>query len=193
MFIRTVYLLRHGQEDRDNSPDEWGGDLTTIGIAQAQAAGKQLRHTPLTSIHVSTLRRARHTAKYVAEFHPGVPLLGTNLLWECVPNIPPSLQDMMTHISPEQVERDQARIAHAYDRYFREPENGVDHHDLVVCHGNLIRYFVCRILQAPPEMWVNLEICNCGITRIEVHADGRRVLVSHNDCSHLPPELVTFI
>ncbi|MCA9962392.1 MAG: histidine phosphatase family protein [Chloroflexota bacterium] len=193
MSIRTVYLLRHAQEDRDNRADVWGGPLTRTGVAQAQAAATFLQNVPFTVIYASTLRRARHTAKYIAQYHPGVPLMGTNLLWECIPSVPHLSSDTANLISPEHVQQDRERIALAYERYFSPPENGTERHDLIVCHGNLIRYFVCRILHAPLEMWVNLEMCNCGLTRVEIRPNGRRVLIAHNESCYLPESLITFV
>ncbi|EER12438.1 hypothetical protein Pmar_PMAR001236 [Perkinsus marinus ATCC 50983] len=37
---------------------------------------------------------------------------------------------------------------------------------IVVCHMNVIRYFVCRALQLPPEAWLRMGGENCGITEI---------------------------
>jgi hypothetical protein len=34
-------------------------------------------------------------------------------------------------------------------------------YEIIVCHANVIRYFVCRALQIPPEVWLRLCIFNC--------------------------------
>jgi broad specificity phosphatase PhoE len=43
-----------------------------------------------------------------------------------------------------------------------------DSYDVVVCHGNVIRYFVCRALQLPPEGWLKLATFNCGLTHLAI-------------------------
>lgn len=40
-----------------------------------------------------------------------------------------------------------------------------DTYDLVVCHGNVIRYFTLRALQLPPGRWLKLATYNCGCVR----------------------------
>lgn len=192
MPTKWIYLVRHGQENKETRPDELGGLLTDLGVTQAQAAADFLHPVPVSAIYASTLRRARQTAAIISRQFPKATQAHTNLLWECVPTVPPALQEAMAAVSPEQREREQARIARAYDRYFRPPTGNQDQHELLVCHGNLIRYFVCRVLLAPVEMWVNLEIFNCGITCVEIRGNGRKLLVFHNAHGHLRADLKTF-
>ncbi len=193
MGTRLIYLVRHGQEDRDNRPDELGGSLSMVGIAQAQATADYLRYTAFNAIYASTLRRADETVDLIAAYHPTVTIEKTMELWESVPAIPATLQNLVKDMPPEKIAAEQQRIAAAFARFFA-PVSGVeDEQDLIVCHGNLIRYFVCRVLEAPLEMWVNLEIANCGITRIEVRPNGRLVLVTHNEQQHIPNKYRTYI
>jgi len=44
--------------------------------------------------------------------------------------------------------------------------------DIIVCHGNIIRYFVCRALQVPPEAWLRQSVFNCSITYIMIKPNG---------------------
>ena len=193
MPTRTIYLVRHGQENKETRPNELGGMLTDLGEAQARVTADFLQPLPITAIHASTLRRAKQTAEILAPCFPHLTLKHTNLLWECVPTVPPALEDAMANVSPEQLQHEQARIALAYDRYFQAPLGDQDQHDLIVCHGNLIRYFVCRVLETPLDMWINLEIFNCGVTCIEVRGNGRKVLVYHNSHTHLRADRLTFV
>jgi broad specificity phosphatase PhoE len=93
-------------------------------------------------------------------------------------------------LSPEQVRQNAQQAREAYDTHFT-PAADADRHDLLVCHGNIIRYFMLRALGAPVELWANAETYNCGIGEVWVKAGGRTTLVSHNDCGHLPQELRT--
>ena len=38
--------------------------------------------------------------------------------------------------------------------------------EIIVYHTNVIRYFVCRALQLPPEAWLRLCTFNCSLTYI---------------------------
>lgn len=61
-----------------------------------------------------------------------------------------------------------------------------------VCHQNIIRYFVCRALQLPPEAWLRFRGSNCGITEIIISDDGRVSLEKFADVGHLPVTHHTF-
>ena len=78
----------------------------------------------------------------------------------------------------------------AFFRYLR-PTRGDDKNEIIVSHGNLIRYLVSRVLGGSPDSWLRMRTFNCGITEIAVESDGRLWLVSHNDVGHLPSELIT--
>lgn len=193
MGTKLLYLVRHGQEDKENRQEELGGRLSDVGIAQAQATAEYLRYTAFDAIFASTLRRADETVDLIAAFHPEVPLQKTAELWESVPTIPSTLQNVVVDLTPAKIAAEQQRIAAAFDRFFAPAAAEKDVQNLIVCHGNLIRYFVCRVLAAPADMWVNLEIANCGITRVEVRPNGRLVLVSHNEHQHIPSKYHTYI
>jgi len=68
-----------------------------------------------------------------------------------------------------------------------EPE-----HTVLVCHNNIIRYFVCRALQLPPEAWLRLKGDNCAITEIVVYPNGRVSLHRFGDTGHLPIDMQTY-
>ena len=46
------------------------------------------------------------------------------------------------------------RIEAAFRKYFHRAESSQkeDSYEIIVCHANVIRYFVCRALQFPPEV-----------------------------------------
>lgn len=71
----------------------------------------------------------------------------------------------------------------------KEPEHV---YEIYVCHMNIIRYFVMRALQLPPEAWLRLRGDNTNITEIVVHPDGRVSLHRFGDIGHLPLDMVTF-
>lgn len=64
--------------------------------------------------------------------------------------------------------------------------------EIVVCHGNVIRYCVLRALQLPPEAWLRTAAWNCSMTTLEVRPDGGVSLHAFGDKGHLPASKVTY-
>jgi serine/threonine-protein phosphatase PGAM5 len=217
---RTIYLVRHGQLDRDAAPEGSSGPgLTALGREQAELVATRLSRLPINVIRHSTLRRARQTAEIIGARLPDVTLRASSILCECIPYVPSYLEWWYAEGAPGGEPSEEARAdpalgvwlslwppgtkwdvimkeigqaEKAFDHFFKRTR-GSSRHEVIVCHGNIIRYFVCRALQAPPEAWINTDINNCGLCEILVKADGRVMLLSHNDTGHLPPEMKTFV
>lgn len=187
-----LYLIRHGQYNTQYAPDELGGSLTPLGIIQAQHIAERLRELPVSIIHHSTLRRAAETAQIISQALPQVPLAPSNLIWENVPSVPPQYADSFANIAVEELKALSKRGDQAFRRYFKPSQNG-DRLEVMVCHGNLIRQFMCRTLRVPIKAWANADIHNCGLTEVRIESDGRMLLVSHNDTGHLPLDLKTLM
>jgi len=68
------------------------------------------------------------------------------------------------------------------------------HHefDIIVCHGNLIRYMLCRALQIPPEAWLRLSAFNCSISYIIIKPNGYVSCRMMGDIGHLGYKETTF-
>ena len=65
-------------------------------------------------------------------------------------------------------------------------------YDIIVCHGNVIRYFTLRALQLPPEAWLRLTTFNCSLTYLVIRPSGNVALRSMGDVGHLGPLETTF-
>jgi broad specificity phosphatase PhoE len=214
MAIRYIYLVRHGQREPGLGNDERGPSLTVLGWKQAHQTAHRLASLEVDVIHTSSLRRTMETAQILAVEQAGeIPIRPSNMLWECVPAMPDfALQWFRAHpgagsarmpegMQPwravwsemddvEQLQGDFEHACQAWDKYFI-PAKGKDRRDIIVAHGNLIRYFVMRALQCPPENWINMDIYNCSICQINIEANGRPILVSHNDVGHLHADQLT--
>jgi broad specificity phosphatase PhoE len=189
MAYRLLYLIRHGQFD--TSARNPTGGLTAAGRRQARHTARALKAVPVTAIHVSTLSRAVETAAPFGEVFPGAKVYRSRRLWECVPPLTPSVRAAyFGHLTDEQLAEQWAYAERAYAHIVRRAQ-GSDKHEIVITHGNLIRYFVCRALDVDPAAWSNMRSRNCGITRIVVYPDGDCGLLSFNEVGHLPPSLIT--
>ena len=189
--IRTVYLIRHGEYDSDDESDPTVGKaLVPLGVAQARLVGARLRGMPVafTSLHSSTMTRARQTAQVIGQEFPELKLQSSALISECTP--PTWRKDIMEGETPEDLEACTRQLEEAFPVYFA-PSPDADRNDIVVCHGNVIRYFVTRALGVDTEAWLGMSIANCSLTVITVKADGSMKVLSYSDSGHVPPNLTT--
>uniref|UniRef100_A0A915DLK4 Serine/threonine-protein phosphatase PGAM5, mitochondrial n=1 Tax=Ditylenchus dipsaci TaxID=166011 RepID=A0A915DLK4_9BILA len=69
---------------------------------------------------------------------------------------------------------DGARIEAAFRKHIHRasPKQKEDSHEVIVCHANVIRYFVCRALQFPPEGWLRMSLANTSITWLVIRPSG---------------------
>lgn len=191
MASRYIYLVRHGQYNPDApSPDALEGGLSKLGKQQAQKTTKALQAFPITAIHCSTLRRAAETADILAMAFPEMKVNRTRRLWESIPHVSENMREHFKGFLPDQLKKQSEQSQKAFDYYFK-PTKGKDKHEILVAHGNLIRYFVCRALRVDPAAWLHMDCHNCGISRIRINEFGETFLISYNDTGHLPPKLRT--
>jgi serine/threonine-protein phosphatase PGAM5 len=188
---RILYLIRHGHYFMEAPPSGGAvGSLSPLGVAQARRTARRMRGVPFAIIHCSTLPRAVETADLIRRARPLVPLRYAHVLRESIPSLPRRRGWISRRLHPEDIARAGSRAERALVRYFR-PSRGPDRHELIVAHGNLIRYLVCRVLGVSPRAWADMGSHNCGVSVVAVRGDGTRSLLSYNDTGHLPPHLVT--
>jgi serine/threonine-protein phosphatase PGAM5 len=184
---RTLFLIRHGIYDVQPGADEkTGNTLTALGREQAADVAARLAGLPLKfdAVTSSEFARARETGDIIAA-KLGLPCARDGLLNECGPT------RFDQPAKPEQAAAD-AQLAQAWARYTAPATNGAPVHELLVCHGNVIRWFVCRALGTDTRQWINMEIANCSLTVIQIRADGSIRLQMFNDASHVPLDKQTW-
>ncbi|XP_046738393.1 serine/threonine-protein phosphatase PGAM5, mitochondrial-like isoform X2 [Diprion similis] len=189
---RHLFLIRHGQYNTNGRTD-FERTLTNLGRIQAESTGSRLVELkyPYTMIVRSTMSRAQETSKIIEKNFPEVPTKDDSLLEEGAP-IPP--EPPVGHWKPEKYFfQDGPRIEAAFRRYFHraDPKQTQDSYTLLVCHANVIRYFVCRALQFPPEAWLRLSLNHASITWIAISPSGRVTLRCLGDTGHMLPQNVT--
>ena len=192
---RTLYLVRHGQyANSESSKDDAQHTLTPLGREQALQTGRRLAallgDVRVRSITHSTMTRAAETAALVSQSFPGVPLAPCALLREGAPARPepdtwrPKERDVWV---------DGARIEAAFRAHVHRSEGGEGPDvEIVVCHGNVIRYCVLRALQLPPEAWLRLGLVNGSITKVVCRPDGHVSVHCVGDAGHFEPKMITF-
>ena len=184
--VHTIYLVRHGSYVADPKANpETGPALTPLGIAQARLIAARLRGIPahFDSITSSTLTRAIQTAAVIREQFPAVPGSSNALLTECTPPAAVELGE-----SAAKQSACKQRLDEAFGKFFTPPA-GADRNDVLVCHGNVIRYLVTRSLGVDTRAWVGMSVAHASVTIIQVRADGAIRVIAVGDVGHVPPNL----
>jgi len=181
---RILYLVRHGQLDlRAFAENQFAAGLTRIGREQARFTAKRLRSLDVSAIYCSTLGRAKETAAIISTEFPKIVLRPSNLLWE-LPNVGP-VDDPRWQ---EAFAKGKQRGERAFIKYVR-PTRYRQRTEILISHGNLIRYFACRALGIAPESWSSLGTSHCGITQLRTAPQNAVRIICYNETGHLPDRL----
>jgi len=189
--MRFIYLVRHGFYDYEDERDaDVGKALVPLGVAQARLVSDRLRShpEPFTAFYSSTMTRARETAYVINEDMPELKLIEMKRLRECTP--PTWREDIMAESDASELEACQDQLEEAFAHFFVPAKDG-DERDLIVAHGNVIRYFVSRALGVDPLSWLGMSVGNCSITVIRVNTDNTFKILAVGDVGHLPTNLQT--
>jgi serine/threonine-protein phosphatase PGAM5 len=190
--LRTIILVRHGVYDETDPRDaEVGKALLPEGREQARLTGERLAGWPghIDVLRASTMTRARETAEIIARALPGRTAVPDRDLRECEP--PGNSRATMTGLEPGDADSCAARVDAEFARYFR-PSPDRDSTEVLVCHGNVIRWLTCRALGADPKLWLGMSLANCSLTVIQVRPNGTFKITSVGDRGHLPVPLQTW-
>ncbi|ETL81507.1 hypothetical protein L917_18178 [Phytophthora nicotianae] len=214
---KHIILVRHGHYINAHVPQVSDSEqvLSQMGRQQAEQTGKCLamahnrvptRHD--VTVYHSDMTRAVETAAIIANNFGEVLLNPSPLLREGWPGLPYSsnpayggaagARDNSAYDAIQERSRmDVERMQKAFNRFFLSSGEAQDESDeesycVLVCHANLIRFFLCRALGIDPaNTWGHFEINHCGITRIDVCANRPIKVTAVNETGHLPQSLIT--
>ncbi len=122
------------------------------------------------------------------------PMLGLTavvdtLIHECGPTS--ERVDYMAHEPPAEIAWCDSNLTAAWRKYaVASPDS--DRRDVLVCHGNVIRWMVARALNDDSRNWQRMDIGNASITVIAIRADGTFKVAAFSDTGHIPVELQTW-
>lgn len=187
---RTLYLVRHGIYDRDTTADDHvGNGLNAMGREQAAAAGKYLARLPVTYTKLvsSTLTRARETAEGIGSVLHMTPERDS-LLSECTPVA--AYAPWNASATPGEISECERQLAAAWAKYMTPSPNG-DEADILVAHGNVIRWMTANTL-GEPKHWSSMDIANGSLTVITIRPDGMVRLAMFSELGDLPLDKLTW-
>ena len=185
----TLYLIRHGAYVADRNADpQLGPGLTALGIAQARLIAARLNGAGVKfdSMTSSPMQRARDTAAVMHETLATLPVAQSPLLRECMPPV-------FESVEAEAAER--AACAKQLDQAFAEfftPTKNANRNDILVAHGNVIRYLVMKALKVDTRAWLGMSVPHASLTVIQVYADGSTKVLAVGDSGHIPSPLLSW-
>jgi serine/threonine-protein phosphatase PGAM5 len=188
---RNIVLVRHGHCAPDPQAEpKLGPALSTLGVAQARLAGARLAGMPVRfdSLYVSPLQRARDTAASISVDFPGRAFEVVGDLEECTP--PTRRTEITKDEKAEDLARCKAQLDRLFDQYFK-PAAVHERTDMMVCHGNVIRYLITRALGVDTAAWLEMSVRHASITLVRVEADGRFKVISAGDSGHIPASMLS--
>jgi serine/threonine-protein phosphatase PGAM5 len=142
-----------------------------------------------SSLTSSTMTRARETAMVINDDFPEMELGESNLIRECTP--PTWRKDIMEETDSLELIECVENLEKAFKDVFITSPDTKDRNDIIVCHGNVIRYFVTKVLKADPMCWLQMSIGNCSLTIIRILPNGSMKLAAFSDIGHIPPNMQT--
>ncbi|KAL3313208.1 Serine/threonine-protein phosphatase pgam5, mitochondrial [Cichlidogyrus casuarinus] len=189
---RYIFLIRHGQYHMEKKDENC--HLTMLGHQQTDLTGKRLAHMNYnyTKLIYSTMTRARESAQNILKHLKGLPSESSDLIREGAP-FPPEPPLVGWPDDPMQFITEGVRIEKAFRTFFHraDPTQESDSYEIFVCHANVIRYFVCRALQLPPEAWLRMSLDNGSITMLVVRPTGTVSIRCLGSSAFMPHEYST--
>ncbi|HUE75346.1 MAG TPA: histidine phosphatase family protein [Chloroflexota bacterium] len=206
-------LVRHG-ESKHNVEQRFAGwtdsDLTDHGLAQAALTAKSISDRfQIDALYSSPLRRARHTADLIGHATNREPIDESGLreinfgqlenltqadaerlfpqVWVAARNLAdlsfgwPGGETRLEFFN---------RVEESFNSIFiRHPGQTV----AVVAHGGVLGTYIANLLHRTPAMWRDYMLHNCSLTELDLHVEGRAMLVRCNDTTHLPATQTEFV
>lgn len=197
-----IVLIRHGEYE--SGKDDHLRVLTDRGRRQASLAGSRLQEMvdskaiyPVKYVFYSTMARATETHGLIQPHLKGVlphHVEPCSMIREgavCRPQPPhPTWKP-----SDEDFYKDGLRIEAAFAAHIHradDEEEDEDYTTVLVCHGNVIRYFALKALQLPVDAWLRTSVANCSISTLHIGPSGKVSLRGLGDVGHLAPKDITW-
>lgn len=151
-----IFLIRHGHTEIKNGEAR----LSKIGILQSKELSKKLRKLEIGKVYTSNLMRSKETVKeYTDAF------VEDKRLREVYRVLIGGPEKEGTSLNRE-IE-DKKRADEFFDEILKEEGNII-----LFCHGNIIRYFLNKVLKSKENLWDKLVIDDCSVSIVERDARG---------------------
>ncbi|MHA1551932.1 MAG: histidine phosphatase family protein [Candidatus Heimdallarchaeaceae archaeon] len=183
----NIYLVRHGETDYNKERLLMGQldiPLNEKGLSQAKQVGKVLEDKNITKIYSSDLQRATKTAEIINTQNIPIELVttfrehtlgrldGTKWSPEWDELEVSEFEKIILKEGGEPLNHFETRIWETFVKI--TGNHSKDENLLITTHGGCIRIIIMKILEASEEVFSNLSIDNCSLTKI-VHLPQRKI------------------
>ena len=159
-----IFFVRHGEADSKIE----GAPLTEKGFLEAKAVAKELLKYNFDKVYYSDLKRAKQTAEEYLRLNLGIDSFEDSRLREIYRVLIGGPIKEGTSLDRESNDRKRA------DEIFNELIK--ERRDMVVfCHGNIIRYFLNKVLKSKDNLWESMIINNGSISILESNKSGLKI------------------
>ncbi|KUF91803.1 hypothetical protein AM588_10004214 [Phytophthora nicotianae] len=115
-----------------------------------------------------------------------------NMVSDCA-RLKMAYRTMFRHLIPQDLEVNERQLSEEDLKHYANTfgirstqTRAKDRFRVVVCHANIIRWFVCKALGVDPDgTWGRMRYNHCGITAMEVDSVGNVQLTYMNQTGHL--------
>ncbi|CAF2973526.1 unnamed protein product [Rotaria sp. Silwood2] len=193
-WLRHLYLIRHGQYF-DHAINEKDKKLTSLGKEQLEYTGERLKQMNIKFdrlIHSGMVRAFESASIINQQFDHQFELIEDQNLAEGLPVAPIPYAGISQHDVDAYGHK--LRIDKAFETYFHRARNDQykETHDIIVFHANVLRYFICKIMQFPVEAWLRIVLNHGSITKIIILGNGDVLLIGVGDSGFMPTNKLTF-
>ena len=151
-----LFLIRHGHTEIINGEAK----LSEKGILQSKELTKKLKNLKIDKIYTSDLERSKETVReYSEEF------IEDERLREVYRVLVGGPEKEGT--SPNRELEDKKRADDFFNEILYNEGNFA-----IFCHGNIIRYFLNKIIKSKENLWENLVLDNCSVSIVEKIENG---------------------
>lgn len=195
MTTTTLYLVRHGEAERGEAESGEANDpsVTSHGLLQARSAGRALRSSAATLVLHGSKRRSVESAQALAsslDNADNAVTQSSDLFEDRTPipenwsDVPEQYRSFLRSVPAGEADHGARRLTEAVHEMSRLESN--DRTIVAVTHNFVIGWFVRSVLDAPWWRWIGLDQANGAITAIRWSHDRAPMLLSFNECGHLP-------
>lgn len=189
---RTIIFIRHGQYK--SNPEK----LTKLGQLQAMRTAQTLKAFKSAKLYCSSMPRAQETAGLIS----GKIRLNVTVKDFFRESLLPGTAEFHKYITKNLDRKEKAKFMkkiraaqkkadQAFDFLFQKPKSG-QNVEVVVAHGNVIRYWVCKALKIDSKKWTSMDVSHASLTTIRMSESGNFVLLGFSDIGHLPHRMRTY-
>ena len=196
-----LYLVRHGKTTHNERGIIQGtgieGELSELGIAQAQAAGEVLKDVQFDHIYSSDLHRCKQTTSYIVAHHDIEPEYlkelrersagifdgqHKQLYYDAIEADPASWENFKPEGGQSHVE--------VYEQLKPFHETFVKNHFnknvLAVSHGALASTWllIAQGLPMNKENFLNVHPLNCSVSKLEFDEQGNLINIEIGETTH---------